>query len=127
MVVTVDGQQALIDAVIIEGCNDARFTVIRPEVEADLIDTLYLGLQGTATAGLDFSDTINEVIMTPGQIESEITLGVTDDGFEEGVEYVEITYEYINGCGELITTTSKVVILDPPLSKQRLQVWTALT
>ena len=113
MVVTVDGQQALIDAVIIEGCNDARFTVIRPEVEADLIDTLYLGLQGTATAGLDFSDTFNEVIMTPGQIESEITLGVIDDGFAEGVEYAEITYEYINGCGELITTTSKVVILDP--------------
>ena len=26
---------------------------------------------------------------------------------------MEITYEYINGCGELITTTSKVVILDP--------------
>lgn len=112
-VVTVDGQQAVIDAVIIEGCNDARFTVIRPEVEADLIDTLYLGLQGTATAGLDFSDTFNEVIMTPGQTESEITLGVIDDGFAEGVEYVEITYEYINGCGELITTTSKVVILDP--------------
>ena len=40
-------------------------------------------------------------------------LGVVDDGASEGVEFVEITYEYINGCGELITTTSKVVILDP--------------
>ena len=112
-IVTVDGQETVIDAVIIEGCNDARFTVIRPEVEADLLDTLYLGLTGSAILGLDYSDTFDEVIMTPGQTESEITLGVVDDGANEGVEFVEITYEYINGCGELITTTSKVVILDP--------------
>ena len=112
-IVTVDGQETVIDAVIIEGCNDARFTVIRPEVEADLLDTLYLGLAGSAILGLDYSDTFDEVIMTPGQTESEITLGVVDDGANEGVEFVEITYEYINGCGELITTTSKVVIVDP--------------
>ena len=113
IVVTVDGQETIIDAVIIEGCNDARFTVIRPEVEAELLDTLYLDLAGSAVLGLDYSDTFNEVIMTPGQTESEITLGVVDDGANEGVEFVEITYEYINGCGELISTTSKVVILDP--------------
>ena len=35
-----------VDAVIIEGCNDAQFTVIRPEMAADLLDTLYLGLDG---------------------------------------------------------------------------------
>ena len=110
---TVDGQETVIDAVIIEGCNDARFTVIRPEVESELLDTLYLDLAGSAVLGLDYSDTFNEVIMTPGQTESEITLGVVDDGADEGVEFVEITYEYINGCGELISTTSKVVILDP--------------
>lgn len=113
IVVTVDGQETVIDAVIIEGCNDARFTVIRPEVESELLDTLYLDLAGSAVLGLDYSDTFNEVIMTPGQTESEITLGVVDDGADEGVEFVEITYEYINGCGELISTTSKVVILDP--------------
>ena len=54
-IVTVDGQETVIDAVIIEGCNDARFTVIRPEVEADLLDTLYLGLAGSAILGLDYS------------------------------------------------------------------------
>lgn len=113
LIVTVDGQETVIDAVIIEGCNDARFTVIRPEVESELLDTLYLDLGGSAVLGLDYSDTFNEVIMNPGQTESEITLGVVDDGANEGVEFVVITYEYINGCGELISTTSKVVILDP--------------
>ena len=113
MTVTVDGEGAVIDAVIIEGCNDARFTVIRPEVEADLLDTLYLGLEGSAVAGLDFAQNFSQVIMQPGQVESEITLGVVDDGAAEGIETVLITYEYINGCGELITTSSQVVILDP--------------
>lgn len=113
LLVTVDGQETVIDAVIIEGCNDARFTVIRPDVESELLDTLYLDLAGSAVLGLDYSDTFNEVIMNPGQTESEITLGVVDDGANEGVEFVVITYEYINGCGELISTTSKVVILDP--------------
>lgn len=113
MTVIVDGQESVIDAVIIEGCNDAQFTIIRPEVESALLDTLYLGLEGTAVLGLDYSDTFNQVVMNPGQTESEITLGVVDDGYAEGVEYVQITYTYINGCGEEITTTSRVVILDP--------------
>jgi gliding motility-associated-like protein len=113
MTITVDGQESVIDAVIIEGCNDAQFTIIRPEAESDLLDTLYLGLEGTAFLGLDYSDTFNQVVMNPGQTESEITLGVVDDGADEGVEYVQITYTYINGCGEEITTTSRVVILDP--------------
>lgn len=113
MTVTVDGETTTIDAVIIEGCNDARFTVIRPEVESELLDTLYLGLEGSAVSGLDFSANFSQVIMQPGQVESEITLGVVDDGANEGVETVLITYEYINGCGELITTTSQVVIMDP--------------
>lgn len=112
-IVTIDGEETIIDAVIIEGCNDARFTVIRPEVEADILDTLYLNLDGSAIPGLDYSDTFDQVIMTPGQTQSEITLGVMDDGVNEGVEFVEITYDYINGCGELMSTTSKVVILDP--------------
>lgn len=113
MTVTVDGQETVVDAVIIEGCNDAQFTIIRPEVESDMLDTLYLGLEGSAVLGLDYASSFNQVVMNPGQTESVITLGVVDDSASEGVEYVEITYEYINGCGELITTTSRVVILDP--------------
>ena len=110
---TVDGQSTLVDAVIIEGCNDAQFTVIRSEAEAAETDTLYLNLAGSAQLGLDYAENFNQVIMGPGQVESTITLGVVDDGFNEGIETAEITYEYINGCGELISTTSLVVIVDP--------------
>lgn len=113
ILVEVDGQNVQVDAVVIEGCNDAQFTVVRPEIEIDLLDTLYLGLEGSALLGLDYNESFNEVIMYPGQTESVITLGVKDDGFEEGVETVEITFEYVNGCGETVITSSRVVILDP--------------
>ena len=113
ILVEIDGQNVQVDAVVIEGCNDAQFTVVRPEIEIDLLDTLYLGLDGTALLGLDYNESFNEVIMVPGQTESVITLGVKDDGFEEGVETVEITFEYVNGCGETVITSSRVVILDP--------------
>ena len=49
--VEVDGELMQIDAVVIEGCNDAQFTVQRPDVEADLLDTLFLGLGGSASPG----------------------------------------------------------------------------
>ena len=113
ILVEVDGQNVQVDAVVIEGCNDAQFTVVRPEIEIDLLDTLYRGLDGSALLGLDYNESFNEVIMFPGQTESVITLGVKDDGFEEGVETVEITFEYVNGCGETVITSSRVVILDP--------------
>lgn len=112
ILVEVDGENVQVDAVVIEGCNDAQFTVVRPEIEIDLLDTLYLGLEGSALLGLDYNESFNEVIMYPGDTESDITLGVKDDGFDEGVETVEITFEYVNGCGETVITSSRVVILD---------------
>lgn len=112
ILVEVDGENVRVDAVVIEGCNDAQFTVVRPEIEIDLLDTLYLGLEGSAILGLDYNESFNEVIMYPGQTESDITLGVKDDGSDEGVETVEITFEYVNGCGETVITSSRVVILD---------------
>ena len=111
--IQLDGQSLVVDAVVIEGCNDAQFTVIRPELGSDVQDTLYLDLAGSALLGDDFSDTFNEVVMAPNQTERSITLGVKDDGVEEGVEFVEISFEYVNGCGETIVTSSRVAILDP--------------
>ena len=111
--IQLDGQSFVVDAVVIEGCNDAQFTVIRPELGSDVQDTLYLDLAGSALLGDDFSDTFNEVVMAPNQTERSVTLGVKDDGVEEGVEFVEISFEYVNGCGETIVTSSRVAILDP--------------
>ena len=110
---TIDGTSMSIGAVVIEGCNSAKFTVTRPRTEIDLLDTLTLGLGGSATAGFDFDETFSQIIMNPGVTERDIVLSVFDDGIVEGVEFVEIFFEYVNGCGELVTTSSRVAVLDP--------------
>ena len=115
----VDGDSMSIDAVVIEGCNKAKFTVSRPAVEADMLDTLFLELGGSALLGADFDETFNQVIMNPGDTTKEITLDVFDDELTEGVEFVEIFFEYVNGCGDTLITSSRVAILDPvPVNAQ---------
>lgn len=113
ILVNVDGESFVADAVVIEGCNDARFTIFRPESEAELLDTLFLELAGTAFEGLDFSEDFYEVVMPAGEVSSDITLGLVDDGDNEGVEFLEITCTYVNGCGQTSTNVAFVVLLDP--------------
>jgi gliding motility-associated-like protein len=111
--VVVDGQTMVVDAVVIEGCNDARFTIFRPESEAALLDTTYLTLTGTASDGLDFSEDFYEVIMLADSISSDIELGLVDDNVDEGVEHLLIECEYVNACDQVSSTLARVVILDP--------------
>ena len=111
--VMVDGQSMIVDAVVIEGCNDARFTIFRPESEAELLDTTYLTLTGTASEGLDYSEDFYEVIMLADSISSDIELGLVDDGELEGVEHLFIECTYENACDQVSTTFARVVLLDP--------------
>ncbi|MDA0945541.1 MAG: gliding motility-associated C-terminal domain-containing protein [Bacteroidetes bacterium] len=113
MTVQVDGESFIADAVVIEGCNDARFTIHRPESESEFLDTLFLELEGTAFQGLDFAEDFYEVIMPAGESSSDIELGLMDDDVNEGVEHLVITCTYVNGCGQTSTNVAHVVILDP--------------
>ena len=113
MAVTVDGEAMVVDAVVMEGCNDARFTIERPESESDMTDTTYLTLTGSAVQGLDFDENFYEVVMAAGETSSDITLGLEDDGFEEGVEHLRIECNYVNACDQLSSTVARVVLVDP--------------
>ena len=113
MAVTVDGETMVVDAVVMEGCNDARFTIERSESESDMTDTTYLTLTGSAVQGLDFDENFYEVVMAAGETSSDITLGLEDDGFEEGVEHLRIECNYVNACDQLSSTVARVVLVDP--------------
>ena len=99
------------DTTVVEGCNDAVFTVIRPD-DTEL-DTIYLNVYGTATMGGDFSSIFSIVIMEPGQSVAEVYLGVINDNVNEDPEWVTVEYEYINSCGDTILSSATIVILDP--------------
>lgn len=111
--IEVDGTAMVIDAVVMEGCNDARFTIERPESESDLLDTTFLTLDGTAAQGLDYDEYFSQVIMEAGASSAQIELGLIDDGYDEGVEHLVIECEYVNACDQVSTTLARVVIVDP--------------
>jgi gliding motility-associated-like protein len=99
------------DTTVVEGCNDAIFTVIRPDDSET--DTIYLNVYGTASMGGDFSEVFSIVIMQPGQSVADVSLGVINDNVNEDPEWVTVEYEYINDCGDTILSSATIVILDP--------------
>ena len=99
------------DTTVVEGCNDAVFTVIRPDDTET--DTIYLNVYGTATMGGDFSSVFSIVIMEPGQSSADVYLGVINDNVNEDPEWVTVEYEYVNDCGDTILSSATIVILDP--------------
>ncbi|PCJ80653.1 MAG: hypothetical protein COA49_07410 [Bacteroidetes bacterium] len=109
---SIEGAEVFLgDTTVVEGCNDAVFTVIRPDDTTQ--DTIYLNVYGTATMGGDFSSVFSIVIMEPGQSTANVALGVINDNVNEDPEWVTVEYEYVNSCGDTILTSATIVILDP--------------
>ena len=99
------------DTVVVEGCNEAAFTVFRPV--ADLADTLSLTVYGTAESGVDFVAIDTAIIMPADTNAVTIPLVVIDDNIEEGPETVTLEYLYINLCGDTTLASATLVIQDP--------------
>lgn len=99
------------DSVVVEGCNEAGFTVIRPL--ADFADTLEVTVYGTAQSGIDFEPIDTSVVMEAGVGELLIPLIVVDDNLAEGPETVTLEYLYVNLCGDTTLASATLVIQDP--------------
>jgi len=105
------------DTVVVEGCNQAAFTVIRPVTT--FADTLELFISGTAESGVDFVPIDTAIIMEVGVSEQQILLEVIDDNLEEGTESVTLEYLYVNLCGDTSIASATLLIQDPdPLTVQ---------
>lgn len=99
------------DTVVVEGCNEAAFTVIRPVTT--VIDTLDIFVYGTAEEGVDFATLDTTLIFEVGENEQQIPLDVFADGIEEGPETVTLEYLYVNLCGDSTLVSATLVIQDP--------------
>ena len=99
------------DTVVVEGCNEAAFTVIRPVTTA--IDTLDIFVYGTAEEGVDFAALDTTIIFEVGENEQQIPLDVFADGIAEGPETVTLEYLYVNLCGDSTLVSATLVIQDP--------------
>jgi len=109
---TIDGAEIFLgDTTVVEGCNTAVFTVIRPD--DTLRDTITLNIFGTAVNGSDFIEIPTSWILEPGESSFDLELNPYNDSANEGAETVTIEYEYVNDCGDTILTSATIVILDP--------------
>ena len=109
---TIDGAEIFLgDTTVVEGCNTAVFTVIRPD--DTLRDTITLNIFGTAVNGSDFIEIPTSWILEPGESSFDLELNPYNDSANEGAETVTIEYEYINDCGDTILSSATIVILDP--------------
>lgn len=110
--ITVEIASVLGEDAIIEGCDSALVSFIRPE-ESDSVElTIEYGIGGTATNGTDYAALDGSVFFPTGTDTVQFWIVPIDDGIADSPETVEITVEIVNECGDTITTTATIEIVD---------------
>lgn len=105
-----DAPPSLPPLTMLEGCVDGVFTVFRPNVEEQ--DTLFLEVDGSATELEDYSDIPDFVVFPEGELTLDVPVSSFPDDLVEGVEFITLTYDYTNACGELDTIVAQLNIQD---------------
>lgn len=95
---------------IIEGCIDGNFNI--SQTEPTTADVVNFVVSGSATSGADYTSLGTSITIPVGATDVDIPINVTADNLTEGTEVLTITYDYIDGCGQSLTTSASVNIID---------------
>lgn len=107
----VDDPNNLVPAgTFIEGCIEGRFVL--SQNDPDNQDVVVYQVSGSATSGTDYTGLSGSVTLPAGQTEVDLPISTIVDNVAEGNETITITYNYVDGCGENLSTSASVVILD---------------
>ena len=102
------------DTSIIEGCTNADIVFSRPSNNTTDSLTVSFDATGTAIEGADFGTLGNSVTFLPGEDSVILSLWPNVDGITEGVEYTTITVYSISACGDTLTSSGTIWVLDEP-------------
>ena len=100
------------DTTVLEGCTTADLMFIRPQSQLGDTLTVNYTITGTATMGTDFPSLPNPVVFLPGQDTIVLTIDPTADGIPDNLEFITITATTITICGDTITSSGTLYILD---------------
>lgn len=100
-------------AAITEACDSAIVTFIRPDDQVSTALTIDYGVGGTATNGTDYPFLPGTVTFPVGVDTVQFYVTPNSDGLTEGTETVVLTVSIVNECGDTITTTATIEIVDP--------------
>jgi len=99
------------DGNVAEGCEGATFTVIRPEGVDTTVTVPYL-LGGTATPGTDYPAFPNPLVIPEGQDSVTFNFLPYSDGVSEGTETVILSVYLVNDCGDTLSNSIDLNIVD---------------
>lgn len=100
------------DTTMYEGCSDANIYFIRPESQTDTTLTIHYTIGGTATNGVDYNNLIDSVTFNIGVDTMIVNISPGADGVSDNNETITITATIVNACGDTLTSTGTLVILD---------------
>jgi gliding motility-associated-like protein len=95
-----------------EGCAVATLTVDRGTANLNSTLVLPIGVTGTATEGVDFSDIPNTITFNPGIQTAQFSFSSFFDGVTEGLETIQFSFPFFDECGNPITEYVDVNIID---------------
>lgn len=101
------------DGTAAEGCLGGNFTIYRPP-GIDSTYTVDFFFTGTATPGVDYNHIPSPAVIPAGQDSVVLSFQAFDDGITEGVETAIMNVFLINSCGDTITNSVVLAIVDYP-------------
>jgi len=110
--VVVDVTTVTGDSTIIEGCAGAVLNFTRPDTNG--LYTVHFDIGGNAINGVDYNPIADSVTFNPGDDTTSLTITALTDMLPEGQDTIIITVYTVNACGDTITSTGILYILDLP-------------
>ncbi|MGB3871014.1 MAG: choice-of-anchor L domain-containing protein [Flavobacteriales bacterium] len=101
------------DGTAAEGCEGGNFTIYRP-AGADSTYTVDFFFTGTAIPGVDFNDIPSPAVIPAGQDFVVLPFQAYEDGIVEGIETAILNVFIVNACGDTLTNSVILAILDYP-------------
>jgi gliding motility-associated-like protein len=95
-----------------EGCTEAtiRLTRFGDDLSGEL--TIPISVSGTATMGVDYSNVPTSITFAPNQTQVSFTIEAFADAIIEGIETIELSFNILNPCGEVVPTIINLAIDD---------------
>lgn len=104
------------DTTVIEGCANAEVFFVRAENDTASLLTITYDISGTATMGTDYNNLTGLITFQPGQDSVSLLITPILDNLTEVYESIIITAYTINSCGDTLTSTGILWIIDPNAS-----------
>ncbi|MBD3638674.1 MAG: gliding motility-associated C-terminal domain-containing protein [Crocinitomicaceae bacterium] len=104
----------LIGNELIEGCTSAAINFIKPNGYTDSTVTVPVIVSGSATNGTDYTQINPSYTIPSGQDTLTVSIDALADAISEPTETLTIETYYISPCGDTVSVSANINIVDNP-------------